>query len=284
MKSFLKFLTYLLLIAAFGYAIYNNQHQLTNIAGILQEGVWYLVLTTILLLGLVIYNQAALYTSIYEVFELSTERRHLLNLYLVARFIIVAAPSGGMSGWVPFIQDARVRRLPLGPVLVANLIYYILWYSNFAFFLLIGLLLLLLAHDLEWFEVAAATVLLLTDLAMIIGLILVGVAPSFLQRILDRLQQILARVSGWVKRPPPINPHQIHRLVHDLHTAVNQMRRVGTKTLFRPVQYALSNELLNLLILYLLGRAFSLNLTMMCSSLVTVSASYFTSCRPHRGV
>ena len=64
MKLTLKRLVYFLLLAAFAYAFYTNRDQLTDILTVLQEGVWYLVLLTVLLLGLALFNQALFFLGV----------------------------------------------------------------------------------------------------------------------------------------------------------------------------------------------------------------------------
>ncbi|MFQ5398513.1 MAG: hypothetical protein ACE5E7_02840 [Anaerolineae bacterium] len=122
---------------------------------------WYVLLGVIAFLTLAAYNQGALFASIYHALQIPPPKeRHLSLLYLITRFLSVAAPSGGISGIVLFIQDARRRNLSISTVLVANIVYIILWYSTFGVFLLfIGLLLLFLAHDLQWFEISNAIIL-----------------------------------------------------------------------------------------------------------------------------
>ncbi|HEC23919.1 MAG TPA: flippase-like domain-containing protein [Chloroflexi bacterium] len=256
MKLTFQRIVYLLLAAAFVYAIYEYHDQLVDIVTVLREGVWYFVLATLAVLGLAIYNQATLYASIYRTLELPSEKRDLLPLYLIRRFVTVAAPSGGFSGWVPFLEFARRRELAIGTVFIANLIYTILWYSTFGIFLLLGLLYLFLSHDLQWFEISAALVMLVADVIMIIGLILAWVAPGPLESILHRVAHAIERVSAWLKRPAPLTDAQMTTFVNDLSQAITQMRRAGWRRLLIPVGHALLNETLNLLMFYLIARAF----------------------------
>ncbi len=262
MKKTLTFqhILYILLAAAFVYAVFSYRDQLAETAEVIRQGVWYLVLLTLFVLAGAVYNQAALYASLYEIFELPPHKKHLLPLYLVTRFVMVAAPSGGLSGWMPFIQDARRRDLGVGTVLIANLVYMILWYSVFSLFLLVGLLHLFLVHDLQWFEISAAILLLTADTIMVAILLLAGIAPRLLKSLLSKFRQELEIVVGWFSRPPFLKEHQIDRFVHDLKDAVAQVRDLGWRCLLRPTGHALLNETLNLAMLYLLDRAFGLSL------------------------
>jgi uncharacterized protein (TIRG00374 family) len=254
-------IVFFLLAIAFAYALYTYQGQITETAKVLQRGVWYIILATLFVLAGYIYNQAVLYGSLYELFDLPPQKRPLLLLYLVTRFVMVAAPSGGLSGWVPFIQDARRRDLGVGKVLIANLVYMILWYSSFSVFLLAGLLSLFLAHDLQWFEISAAIILIVVDLVMIAIVVLAGVAPQLLHTIFKKVQQVMETIAGWFKRPAPLKAQQIDRVLYDLQAAVTHTRELGKRSLLKPLGHALLNETLNLAILYLLARSFGIHLT-----------------------
>ena len=259
-KISIRQIVLLLLAGTFIYFVYEYRDQLVNIVEILQQGVWYLILVAILLLGAAIYNQAALYASIYQIFELPSQKKQLLPLFLVMRFVTVAAPSGGLSGWVPFIQDAKRRDLAVGRVLIANLVYMILWYSTLGIYLFFGLIYLFILHDLQWFEVSAASLLLLGDVAMIGGLILSWTAPHQLEAILHRIAALVEKVTGWLRRPPLFTYEQATVFVNDLNSAVTQMREVGMATLLRPVGHAFLNETLHLTMFFLLAQAFQLHL------------------------
>ncbi|MEJ2750986.1 MAG: hypothetical protein P8183_24220, partial [Anaerolineae bacterium] len=203
MKSKITFrrITYLFLLAAFGYALYVYQGQLVNILRVLRQGVWYLLVMAVALLGAAVYNQGLLYASIYKSLSQSPPKeRHLSYLYLITRFVSVAAPSGGVSGILPFIQEARRRKVSVGPVLVVNLLYLILWYTTMGVFLFIGLLHLFLIHDLQWFEISNAIILLLADLALISGLAIAWTSPHRLEVILNWLGRVAGRITGWWKR------------------------------------------------------------------------------------
>jgi hypothetical protein len=259
-KFSLGTLIYLILAAAFAYAIYEYREQLVDIYLVLQQGVWYFVAATLLVLGVTIYNQVALYASIYNLLEIPSTKRELLPVYLVRRFVTVAAPSGGFSGWAPFLQFARRRELPIGTVFVANLIYTILWYSAFLVFLLVGLIYLFIMHDLEWFEISAALVMLATDIIMIAVLALSWVAPRVLEMLLSWLATVSERLFGLIKRRPPLSRQQFMVFASDLNQAADLMRRSSLKQVSKPVIHALLNESLLLLMFYLVAQSFGLHI------------------------
>src|SRR5574341_1327067 len=219
------YVVYLFLVCAFAYALYTYRDQLAEIWDVLQRGLWYWIGLTAIVLGLAMYNQALLYADIYDALSLPSSKRELLPLYLVRRFVQVAAPSGGFSGWVPFIQFARRRDISIGAVFVANLIYTILWYSTFAVFLLLGLLFLFIAHDLQWFEISAAIVLLAADLIMIGLFVAAWIAPQMTIKIFAWVGAALRRISGWLRRQPPFSAEQLLNFAGDLNEGIAQMRR-----------------------------------------------------------
>ncbi len=258
MKRRLTFqhIVYLFLIAAFTYAVYRYRDQLVDIVDVLQQGVWYFILAALLVLGLAVYNQALLYASIYQLLALPSSRHEFLPLYLVKRFVQVAAPSGGFSGWVPYLQFARRRDISVGSVFVANLIYTILWYSTFGVFLLLGLFYLFVAHDLQWFEISAALLMLVTDLTMISLLVFAWLRPHLPHRMMRGLGRTLQVAFGRIKRSPPLTELQLTTFAADLTAGIAQMRRAGSRRLLMPVVYAMANETLHIAMFFLIALAF----------------------------
>lgn|SRR5574341_1676168 len=255
------YVVYLFLVCAFAYALYTYRDQLAEIWDVLQRGLWYWIGLTAIVLGLAMYNQALLYADIYDALSLPSSKRELLPLYLVRRFVQVAAPSGGFSGWVPFIQFARRRDISIGAVFVANLIYTILWYSTFAVFLLLGLLFLFIAHDLQWFEISAAIVLLAADLIMIGLFVLAWFAPQVPPRLMRWVWVSLRWAFSLIKRPPPLREQQLHNFASDLSEGITQMRRAGWRRLVVPTGHAFLNETLHLLMFYISALAFGAHLS-----------------------
>lgn len=251
-----KRLILIALILAFAYAIYTYRADLVTIVDVLRGGLWYAVLAGVGVVGLGALNQAWLYASLYDVVGLPAEKKRLLPIFLTTRFVMVAAPSGGLSGWVPFIQDARQRDIPVGMVIIVNLVYMVLWYSSFAVFLLAGLLFLFMSHDLQWFEVTAAATLLFVDVLMIGGLVLSLVAPGPLERILLWSVRALGRGARLFRRRGPFTEEQVSGFASDLNEAITLMRHAGWRKLSRPVLHALGVEALNLVILWLMFLAF----------------------------
>lgn len=258
----LRHLLYLVLAILFARLVYANRSQLIDIAAVWRSGVWYFLLMVGLVFGLAVQNQGRLYSSIYGMLRLPPERRKLSAIFLVSRFMSVAAPSGGLSGAVPFIQDARRRNLPVSTVLVANLIYLIVWYSTFAVFLLMGLLHLFLVHDLQWFEVAEAIILLGFTALLVAILALAWLAPNWLSAILHRVTGLIGRLATRLKRPIPLTVAQTDALADELTHTIHLIRHAGWGPALRPFAFALINELLNLLMLFFVALAFNVQMNL----------------------
>lgn len=255
-------ITYLFLLIAFGYALYAYQGQLVDILRVLRQGVWYWLVTAVAILGFAVYNQGLLYASIYKILNLTPPKeRYLSYLYLITRFVSVAAPSGGVSGVLPFIQEARRRNVAVGPVLIVNLLYLILWYSTMGFFLFVGLLHLFFIHDLQWFEISNAIILLLADLVLISGLAIAWTSPHRLEAILKWLGRLADKVTGWWQRPSPLPPERIEKFIGELEDATGEIRQVGYQSLTQPLMHAFLNEILNLSILFFVAWAFGIRLS-----------------------
>lgn len=261
-KPTLRHLLYGVLAILFARFVYLNRGQLVDIVAVLRSGVWYYLLIVALIFGLAVQNQGRLYSSIYRVLRLPPERKKLSAIFLVSRFMSVAAPSGGLSGAVPFIQDARRRKLGIGTVLVANLIYLIVWYSTFALVLLIGLLHLFFVHDLQWFEVAEAIILISFTALLVALLVAAWLAPAWLSAILHRLTGLAARIAIHFKRPMPLTIAQTDALASELTHTIQFIRHAGWQRALRPFGYALINELLNLLTLFFVALAFRVQMNL----------------------
>lgn len=253
-------LLYILLIGAFAYWIYRFRGQIVDIFDVIQQGIWYYIVGTVIVLMGAIYNQSTCYASIYRILELPSDASELLPVVLVRRFVTVAAPSGGFSGWVPFLQFARKRDIAVGAVFMANLIYTVLWYSTFLIFLLVGLFTLFIKHDLEWFEISAGLVMLTADLIMIGLLTFAWVAPHLLDNILDWVRRAQHTIFSWIKRSPPLSDRQINTFATDLKDAVAQMRRTGFSRLLEPFGHAMLNETLHIAMFYVIALAFNVRL------------------------
>ena len=253
-------IVYLLFAAAFGYAVIVYRGELVEVYHVLLTGIWYFVLATLLVLAASIYNQARLYSSIYRLFALPTDDREMVPLYLVRRFISVAAPSSGFAGWVPFFQLARKRRIGVGAVFAANLVYTILWYSTFFVFMFVGLLTLFFANDLRWYEISAALVMFVTDVGMIAGLVLAWLAPNALERVMAWLGGAFEAIFRRLGREAPLKTHQFTRVAQDLSGAIVSMRTADRRQLLTPVVHAFLNETLHILMFYLIALAFGVHL------------------------
>jgi glycosyltransferase 2 family protein len=250
-------LIYFLLAVAFLYALYNYRDQLTEVLTVLRQGLWYYILAAALILFVNVYVQTSLYSSIYHIFGIPSEKRRILPLYLVTYFVTVAAPSGGLSAMLPFLQYARRGEVGMGRIIIANLVRTILWYSTFGLFLALGMIYLFLAHSLEWYELSAALVIFAADLGMVSALLLAWIAPRLLERVMNVISHLLERLFGLLRRPPPLTDRQLKAFAHDLNRAPALMRVVGWRRLLAPIGWAFLNEACNLLMLYLIARAFN---------------------------
>jgi uncharacterized protein (TIRG00374 family) len=256
LKQWLHRVIYSLLVVAFVYVLVTYQSKIIDALIVLRTGTWYLVAAAFGVLLSLLLNQAALYATVYRTLHLPVSERRLLILSLSTRFITVIMPSAGLSGLVPFVQDARRQKIEVGPVVVANLIYVILWYSTFALFLLAGLVHLFLLHDLAWFEISAAIALLATNAILIVGLVLAWTAPQYLAWILHQTARLLTHMATRLHRPSPLTTDKAAIFVHDITCSIDKIRHGGWAPRLRLLGHALLNELLHLAILFLLAEAF----------------------------
>jgi hypothetical protein len=175
--------------------IISNFTQLEAIVEIAQQGDWrYFGLAILVeITGLV-----AVGADISYIFRALGYKRGILRLVRVAvaaNFVSIVAPSGGMSGLAVLVTDARRNRISTAHGTVAGAVFLLLDYIGFAFFLVLGLVVLARRGGLNATELFAAGLLWL--LAGLLALILYLGSRSeealakWLRRIIRKINLIL---------------------------------------------------------------------------------------------
>ncbi len=163
----------------------------------LRGGRWQWIALALGLQILAICNQPALYQSLYEMLGLPIRWRELAPIVWAGHFVNVATPSAGLGGTALLLADGRRRGFSGSRVALANTLYFGFNFAWFALLLAFGLWALRQRGQLRPFEVAAATTLFSTLLAVMVALVLVGLRPQSLEKPLVAL----ARAINWLARP-----------------------------------------------------------------------------------
>jgi phosphatidylglycerol lysyltransferase len=189
------------LIFGFVWLAVSRLTEIQKLAETLAQGQWPWIITAALLQGLYYLILSGVYQAAFATVGVQSRLRDLLPVTFASIFVNVVAPSGGASGAALFVDDAARRgqsptRAALGAVLalLADI-------GAFALILMVGMLFLLLQHDLKFYEVMGAIVLL-GLIGGLVGLLLAGLwQPQRLHRLLAWIQETINRIGRRFRRP-----------------------------------------------------------------------------------
>lgn len=197
---------------------------------------------------LTLWNQPALYYSLYRALGLQIRFGELLPVVWAGRFLDIVTPAAGLGGTALLLEDARRRRLDVGRVALANTLYFLLNFLWFAVLLLCALVLLFVWHDLKPYELAPAGVLLLGLALGIIALIFVNYRPAVFERILNWLCDKINAGARLLLKRELISRAQIGEFVAHFVEAL-QVLRISKRAMARPVLHAILVDVLEIAVL-----------------------------------
>ena len=249
------------LVVAFGYAIYRYRDQLQQIWALFLQAQWEYMFVALIGLAATVLVQGIWYANVYGLLNLPERIFDMARVYLVRRFVTVAAPSGGFSGWIPFLDYANQRNLALGKVFGANVVYTIIWFSVLSLVLLVGNIILIARDGLIWYIPAASAAVLAIDLLLIGALVLSTNNPDRLTAILKRLGRYGDKLLGEIEalnQPPSEYLMDVRDGLVKTPEAIEPSEE--QRQLLTPVMMAVINDALHMGILYCVGLAFNLNI------------------------
>jgi glycosyltransferase 2 family protein len=153
------------------------------VAALLFQGVYYVTFTAV--------YQSALYTV-----EVAGSLRELISVWFTSVFLNITAPSVGMTGAAVFIDDAARRGQSAARAAAGTVLVLVADYSAFAVVMIAGMIVLFTTRNLRFYEVLAASILLLFIVALSSVLLLGLARPALLHRLLSWAQRIVVRVAA----------------------------------------------------------------------------------------
>ncbi len=194
----------------------------------------------------------------------------MLPMVVASNFINFAAPSACLGGIALFLDDARQRGLDSGRVMLVNLLFMVFNLAFFALLLIFGLSMLFVWHDLKLYQMLGAAILLTNVGLLTSGLLIAGVRPKGLVRLLTWGTNLVNRLGQWLlKGLPEVAPAtSLSKLKRELLSveratqfalefsqAAAAVRR-SRQQLGRPLLHALLISLLDMSVLYAALAAF----------------------------
>ncbi len=221
----------------------------------LQRGqpLWVMMALALQLLWLL--NQTALYQSLYVLMKLPAPMSQMLPMVVASNFINFAAPSACLGGIALFLDDARQRGLDSSRVMLVNLLFMVFNLAFFALLLIFGLSMLFVWHDLKLYQMLGAAILLTNVGLLTSGLLIAGVQPKGLVRLLTWGTSLINHLGQWLLKRELLSVERATQFALEFSQAAAAVRRTGQQ-LGRPLLHALLISLLDMSVLYAALSAF----------------------------
>lgn len=196
MDKLLKNWRQILLLGAlflFAYLAYQQRNELIKVQYILWQGKWGFFILALALQLLFYALQAAMYRQILQIW-IPVGFNEIYRLTLSSNSLNKLVPSGGMSGLVLFISQAKDSGVGTGLSIIANALFYSLDYLSFLLIVWWGLFFygsaIGLGKDVRWAISAFTFVIILATLLLILAI----KNEARLRRWLDFLVQRISRL------------------------------------------------------------------------------------------
>ena len=245
-------IVFAVLLAIFVGWLFAHRANAAQFYATLQRGQIGWLAVAVALQGLTLWNQPALYHSLYRALGLKIRFGELLPVVWAGRFLDIVTPAAGLGGTALLLEDARRRQLNAGRVAVANTLYFLLNFAWFAILLLCSLALLFVWHDLKTYEIAPASILFVGLILGIIALILVSLRPLIFERILAWFCDRINSGARLILKRDLVSRAQISEFVSHFVEAL-QVLRASKGAMARPIFHAI---LVDVLEIFVLGACF----------------------------
>ena len=128
-------------------------------------------------------NMGVSYRNIFQALGIEEDLTSPINLSSAANFFSVVAPSGGMSGMVVFVAEARKKGYSSARATISQALYVLFDYAGFLVVLALGLVILFQQNHLSSPEIVASIILIVIA-AGLAGLLFLG---SYSEELLGRV-------------------------------------------------------------------------------------------------
>jgi len=244
-----------LLFAAFVWFIISRRTEAEKLLHTLLQGRWQWVLAAAIIQAVYYVTYAMVYKSAFYTVEVESRLRHLIAVSLAAVFVNTVTPGVGSAGIALFVSDASRRGQSAARATAGTLLVSVADFCAFVLVLAAGLIYLFIRHNLKFYEITAAIILLLLTGSQASALILGLWQPKLLQIILTLLRRIINQPAIWLKRRVPLADDWAKRNTADFRSAAISIKTRSGK-LFHTLIMALSMHLTGLTILCALFLAF----------------------------
>jgi uncharacterized protein (TIRG00374 family) len=209
--------------------------------------------------GFFLVGQAYLAQSLYRVLGIRESALRMGLVAMASTFVNAAVRLGGFAGISIFLEDAHRRGLPPAKVTLAFLLRMLLVNVTNLLIVVTGLIYLALTRPLNTYEVMAAGSLLAVIISTTALVLASSQWPSPVRRVIKRIAEGLNRLSNVVFRGDLVQVEGITGTLGRFQEAVVIVRRNWGK-LAIPFAFACAVKLIDMLDLYLVARAYDVQL------------------------
>lgn len=257
----LRRLLFWVLLIAFGWILISRFGEIEKLATTLAQGRWPWVLVAIAMQILFFLTTAWVYQASFAVVGVVGRLSQLLPLTLAAVFVNSTAPSGGAGGIALFVDEAKRRGESPARTAAGMLLVNTADFGSFLLVLTVGLVILVLRHDLQSYELATAILMYLYVGSMVAILALGFWRPAWLRRVMQKLQSSINHVGGWVRHPTVLRPDWSEKNSAEFEASA-KLIAAHPQQLLRTAAIGLLAHIVDIASLYTLFLAFNVTATL----------------------
>lgn len=246
----------LIISVLFIWLVVSRFTELQQLKDILTQGNWSWVLAAVFSQIMYFMVFTSSYQAAFDTIDIHTRTRDQVPLVLGSLFINVIVPAGGAGGAALFTEDLARRGIPAGRVATGILLQLTADFSAFILVLIPGTIFLYIQHDLKFYEILAAVILICFTLVLG-GILLIGMRkPARLRTLFDWSQRTAGWIFGRFNRSLALASDWAERNAQEFNNASEAISQHPLR-LFRTIITAFAAHLLDIATLYLLFLAFN---------------------------
>lgn len=189
------------LAIAFIWLVVSQFTEVKKLASTLAQGQWQWVLAAAALQVVYYLTFTATYQAAFYALGIKRKVWELVPVVLGALFINVVTPTASTAGAALFVDDAARRGHSPARAATATLLQLVSDFSSFLLVLAAGMMVLVIYHDLQTYEIIGAIILLLLTVVLT-GVLLLGIwRPELVGSLLRWIQMLINRIGSWFRHP-----------------------------------------------------------------------------------
>ncbi len=190
-----------LLSLAFGWVVITHAKELEQLGTTIMGAQWTWLGAAVALQLLFFVAYTGVYQAAFTTVGVRSNLWHLLPATFASLFVNMAAPTGGAAGAALFVDEVSRQGESRTRATIGVLLMLVIDFGVLALIVLADLGVLWAFHDLHFYQVGAALILVLFVGAMAAALTLGLWHPGWLRTALDFLQRTVNYLGSWVRRP-----------------------------------------------------------------------------------